>query len=981
MKLKLNISWYSATLTKCHVQWILRNFHFIRNIEISHNDGHRDNLFIKVDASKDIHNRYANTETNQPQGSTLKKHEVAYVVSLLKSNLYEGKTAIVYAYRASTVEQLSFALTCDGLSNVAYTGVTRSSMRRPILMGWLRGDVKIVVATSAFGLGIDHPNIRLIIIYELPESVAALTQMMGRAGHDRVESGIHCKETIRRLEQVYVSDCVLRCEQEAQSILHAQSQQRNNTHQASRNESQPSGGSQNPQSRFQHSPNAPPQMPYTAPAQIQRACSRLSSQYPHSRQPSTRNRSNFYAISWTTTTRYLQPGEGTSGALNKICLPWAPTRSDEEPSCESNDFLDMQIDFEEFNVALEDKKDSASPGMDDLFNEMIKLGEFPHSWRDVFVHFIKKPDGKNYRTISLTSCTCKLLETIIKNRLQWWAETNNWLPLCQHGFRKGNSCIDNLAGLTMTVQSAFKERRDVYATFLDIEGAFDNVNIDILIQRLVDLGTSLSSIRFIKFITAERHIFTSKHKSSHLVSYKGLPQGAVLSPLLYAIYTASLTSNLPENVSASCFTDDKALYIKSDPHSSSIQTLEKAIKILDQNITNLGLSIAPHKSKFLHFSRTTKSSKQQIKIKSHMLSAQSSVKFLGITFDPRLDFNLQDNHFNPYAYSYQATYYKPNVDLCLGDKLKNADNWRELFDEYLQKHDTAVDIYTDGSKITGLSRAGAAIFCPKSHHSKTIGLENHCSIFTAECTAIIEAIDHCLEYPNCDYIIFTDSLSALHSLASNTLSVKTSYLISKIKTIYAEFVSSNPTKYLKFVWIPSHIGIPENEAVDALAKSAIASADRLSIQVPFTDFFQGFSEATRESSEQTNEREGLEKGTKFFSLYRTTSRNPRYHKKKLPRSFIVTINRIRSNHHGLAESLYRKNIIADKTCKCGHFEEELNHVLWSCELYRTQRRKLLDKLRLLGHPPPLNVESLIARPNIEACWVLCQFFWECGLNV
>ncbi|CAB0034933.1 unnamed protein product [Trichogramma brassicae] len=78
------------------------------------------------------------------------------------------------------------------------------------------------------------------------------------------------QETIRRLEQMYVSDCELRREQEAQNILRAQSQQCNNTQQASRNEPQTSGGPQNPQPRFQHSSSAPTQMPYAAPAQIQR---------------------------------------------------------------------------------------------------------------------------------------------------------------------------------------------------------------------------------------------------------------------------------------------------------------------------------------------------------------------------------------------------------------------------------------------------------------------------------------------------------------------------------------------------------------------------------------------------------------------------------------------------------------------------------------------------------------------------------------
>ncbi|KAL7303740.1 hypothetical protein TKK_0003872 [Trichogramma kaykai] len=50
--------------------------------------------------------------------------------------------------------------------------------------------VKVVVATSAFGLGIDHQHIRCIIIYELPDSVAALTQMIGRAGRDLIDAGI-----------------------------------------------------------------------------------------------------------------------------------------------------------------------------------------------------------------------------------------------------------------------------------------------------------------------------------------------------------------------------------------------------------------------------------------------------------------------------------------------------------------------------------------------------------------------------------------------------------------------------------------------------------------------------------------------------------------------------------------------------------------------------------------------------------------------
>ncbi|CAB0030192.1 unnamed protein product [Trichogramma brassicae] len=107
---------------------------------------------------------------------------------------------------------------------------------------------------------------------------------------------------------------------------------------------------------------------------------------------------------------------------------------------------------------------------------------------------------------------------------------------------------------------------------------------------------------------------------------------------------------------------------------------------------------------------------------------------------------------------------------------------------------------------------------------------------------------------------------------------------------------------LNLVGIPSlHWHSPGNEAVNAFGKSAISSADRLSNPSPFHGLFQGFSEGhTREArgkptSEKTRE------GTQFFSLYRK-QQNPGTDKKNYPGPFIVTNSRMRSNHHGLAES-------------------------------------------------------------------------------
>ncbi|CAB0043245.1 unnamed protein product [Trichogramma brassicae] len=144
-----------------------------------------------------------------------------------------------------------------------------------------------------------------------------------------------------------------------------------------------------------------------------------------------------------------------------------------------NPFLDELFFFHEFNAALADEKDSSAPGMDgigfdaikrlllkykllllDIFNKMYSQATFPDSWREAFVIFIGKAKGSGLRPISLTSCFCNLVETLVRNRLQWWAETNNWLPRSQHGFRKGFSCSDNLTGLLLRAEEVLSTGRE-----------------------------------------------------------------------------------------------------------------------------------------------------------------------------------------------------------------------------------------------------------------------------------------------------------------------------------------------------------------------------------------------------------------------------------------------------------------------------------------------------------------------------------------
>jgi hypothetical protein len=72
-------------------------------------------------------------------------------------------------------------------------------------------------------------------------------------------------------------------------------------------------------------------------------------------------------------------------------------------------------------------------------------------------------------------------------RLSWWLEHHNKLPDLQFGFRKNKSCPDSLSLMYSDIVNAFDNNKIVGAVFINIKAAYNNILINILIERLAEI--------------------------------------------------------------------------------------------------------------------------------------------------------------------------------------------------------------------------------------------------------------------------------------------------------------------------------------------------------------------------------------------------------------------------------------------------------------------------------------------------------------
>ena len=292
-----------------------------------------------------------------------------------------------------------------------------------------------------------------------------------------------------------------------------------------------------------------------------------------------------------------------------------------------------------------------------LFNWCMKTGNW--IWNTSRVSFIRK-EGKStylkpdsYRPISMASYFGKILERVIDIRLRNFMELEGNLDDDQEGFTAGRSTTRYLFRMIANLNCIKKKKLACIILFIDFQKAFDSVHLPTLMTKLNRLGVQGRILKLLHSFLFNRKVKLKVNDfigAPILCSLFGLPQGSVLSPLLFILYVADMTDEMPKWLKKwlSCykFADDGTLLIAHQNMFKCYRLMQKLCNELSKWCQKNKLVINCELNKTEAIILKTggepcpeKEQPPQLQINGQYIRYVKSTKVLGVILDDQLNFN------------------------------------------------------------------------------------------------------------------------------------------------------------------------------------------------------------------------------------------------------------------------------------------------------------------------------------------------------
>ena len=322
--------------------------------------------------------------------------------------------------------------------------------------------------------------------------------------------------------------------------------------------------------------------------------------------------------------------------------------------------LDSMISAKELRAALGNLKGGKAPGPDEIIGEYLKIfGErfedillkivnvifsehiYPSKWTLNFLKPIFKKgsttDPDNYRGLAIGSAFAKLFSFILLKRLINFMDSKALLSPEQIGFIKGKSTSDHIFFLQTIVEKVVKKnKKKLYAVFIDFKKAYDTVNRKLLMKKLQALGINGTFMRNIMTMYRKTE-YSVKLKDGHtsgIMSNLGLKQGCPLSPMLFNLYIDDIKDIFDDqcdpidiqntNINHFLYADD--LVMLSESKAGLQRCINKACNFAKAKY----LTINVKKSKTMVFNLAGKFIRDSFTLDSIVLEPVQSFCYLGV---------------------------------------------------------------------------------------------------------------------------------------------------------------------------------------------------------------------------------------------------------------------------------------------------------------------------------------------------------------